>query len=73
MFSLVMIDHPAGTVNVAPPGVTRDVSAASRSGVDFPSVVWPADGGAAAACCVIPCVKAANIRQASRVIRRIDM
>ncbi|HYL16269.1 MAG TPA: hypothetical protein VEV41_24765 [Terriglobales bacterium] len=36
-FFPVSIDHQEGTVKIAPPGVTRGVSAATRSGADLAS------------------------------------
>jgi hypothetical protein len=34
---LVEIDHPVGTVNVAPPGVSRGVSAVTSCGAELVS------------------------------------
>src|SRR3984957_4392825 len=41
----VVIDQPAGTVNFAPPGVTRGVSAVTSSGADFVPAACGAAGG----------------------------
>jgi len=45
-FFPVTIDQPDGIVKVAPPGVTRGVSAEMRSGADF---YWAAEESAALA------------------------
>jgi len=67
----VPIDHPEGTVNVAPPGVTRGASADTRSGVDLAScdcgVVGEAEVFGAFSANVL------NARKASRAVRYFDI
>src|SRR5271163_1856974 len=66
----VTIDQPAGTVKVAPPGVTRGVSAATCSGADLK----PIDCGDAAGLeANARGAKAANARKAARTIRYMDI
>ena len=77
MFLPVAIDHPAGTVNVAPPGVSRGVSAATRcSPAEFDAAAcgdgdalkaegWAADDAL--------CSKTVNARSNNRAVRRVDM
>jgi hypothetical protein len=72
MFLPVAIDHPAGTVNVAPPGVSRGVSVATRAS--------PAEL-AATACGDADVLEAGNAfgaktesaRSTNRAVRRMDM
>src|SRR5262249_26060213 len=66
------IDHPVGTVKVAPPGVTRGVSAARRSGADLASpcacgAAWTAEYAANA------CTNAVTITTVNRAMRRMDI
>src|ERR1700674_1294323 len=72
-FLPVVIDQPPGTVKVAPPGVVRGVSAATRSGAGLVSCwVDAGDGEPAAA----PCTRVMSRMKANRAhsaIRRIDM
>src|SRR5712692_11966387 len=71
-FLPVAIDHPVGTVKVAPAGVTRGVSAANRSGADLVSAwVDAEDVGPAAA----PNARVASVKanRTNRAVRRIDM
>jgi len=65
MFLMVSIDQPAGTVNVAPPGVTRGVSADTRS---------PACGDAGAAQVKVGlAAKGLNATKATTAIREVAM
>jgi len=70
-FFPLTIDQPEGTMKVAPPGVTRGVSAATRSGADLAS----ADCGDAARLetHVAPCPKVVNARKGTRAVRYMDM
>jgi len=66
-----MIDQPEGTVKVAPPGVTRGVSAAIRSGADLASAAC-GDAGRLAADVTL-CAKVVNARRATRAVRYMDI
>jgi hypothetical protein len=70
-FLPVTIDHPEGTVKVAPPGVTRVVSAATRSGADLASAAC-GDPGALEADVAL-CANVVNARKATRAVRCMDM
>jgi hypothetical protein len=70
MFLAVTIDQPEGTVNVAPPGDTRGVSAATFSGADFASACGCGAGLEADAA---PGAKAANARKVIRAGRYSDI
>src|SRR6476660_7387458 len=69
-FLPVTIDQPEGTMNVAPPGVTRGVSAATRSGADLVSDACPGVGGFAAKS---GAGAAVNARKAKRIVRDRSM
>jgi hypothetical protein len=70
-FLPVTTDHPEGTVKAPPPGVTRGVSAAIRSGADFASAACGDAGGLEAD--VALCAKVAKARKARRAVRCVDM
>src|SRR5438270_343975 len=70
IFFPVTIDQPEGTVKVAPPGVTRGVSAATRCA----DLVSTACGDAAMLeADVAVCAKVVNARKATRAVRYMDM
>lgn len=63
-FFPVMMDQPEEPVKVAPPGITRGVSAVTRS---VPGLASAACGDAALG------AKVVDARKASRAVRRTDM
>ena len=66
-FFPLTIDHPAGTMKVAPPGVARGVSLVSRSGADR---AWPTCGDRARGTADAAMdAKAARARNVGRTIR----
>ncbi|PYX36958.1 MAG: hypothetical protein DMG75_08755, partial [Acidobacteria bacterium] len=64
----VTIDQPEGTMKVAPPGVTRGVSAATRSGTSAAC----GDGGRLEADVAL-WGKVVNARKATAAVRYMDM
>jgi hypothetical protein len=77
MFVPVSIDHPAGTVKVAPPGVTRGVSAATVSAAVAAAcpltVIVPAAIADEAPDAETHVAISASAQSASRVVRMIDI